>query len=307
MSKNTLKLANALLDMTWPISERAMNVFVYLVQKQMAASLLEPDSVAPFIYADRNRLAEVANLKGHNGRLMPIFEELATARFKYENEDGTHKFSAPAISAYEYDKALDCITVEFSRLFWPYLADIARKYTVVDLGVFWFIPGRYAKRFYLDVMRWHGTGEMVLNIANLQERYLCPYLYADIQRRIVEPGIEFIHKMTNVKVHQLPSTKQGKKVISLRFMIYRPSPTETTPWARELVRKYKISPAYAGLIANRLSGRTIGEIVAAIDEAAAAHKVKNLGAYAATFFRNYGLTERNTQKNEEQENNAAAG
>lgn len=304
MSKNKVQLSNALINVNWPISERAMNVFMYLVQLQMLDSLTYPDHDTPIIHVDRGTIALAANLQGKTSRLLPIFEELATARFKFETADRSHVFSAPAISAFEYDAQTDMIAVEFSRLFWPYLRAVVQEYTVVDLGVFWQVSGRYAKRFYLDVMRWHKTGELILNLDNLRERYDCVYLYADIQRRIIEPAIGQIHFLTNVKVQQLPAIKKGKRVVALRFVVSRPAMAELAPAANDLIRKYKFSPSFAALIVQRMTQRTISEITAAIDQRAAHSPIKNLSAYAATFFRNYGLTE---PKNRTHETNDAAG
>lgn len=299
--KNTTKVANALLEMHWTISERAMNVLLYLLQKATVEQSLT-ETPAPLLYIDRRRLAEVANLNGHNGRLMPIFEELATTRFIYDTKE--HKLSAPILSAYQYDEKTDIITIEFARLLWPYLCEVVVNFTVVDLGVFWFVAGKYAKRFYLDVMRWKSTGELILNVENMQERYKMPYLYADIQRRVVQPAIDQIHALTNVKIAQLPPRKEGKKVISLRFVVHRPSAADMAPWAAELVRKYKFSTAFAGMICQRMTARTINEICAAIDEAAQARKINNLAAYAATYFRNYGLQPKEPTH---AQNNAGAG
>lgn len=305
MSKNTTKLANALVDVQWPISERTMNVFMYLLQKQMADALLHPEHVAPIIYVDRAMLSYCVNLQGKTVHLMPLLEQLTTARFYFENADRTHVFSAPALVAYEYDRQTDMIAVEFSRLFWPYLSDLVQRYTIVDLGVFWQISGRYAKRFYLDVMRWQSHGEMILNIDNMRERYNCQYLYADMQRRVVDPAIEQIHQLTNVKVKQLPPIKKGKRVLSFRFQVTRPTMAEMQPVANDLVRKYKLTPAFANLVAQRMTGKTIAEICAAIDMSIAGKPIKNVPAYAATFFRNYGVTEPKKKANET--SNAANG
>lgn len=285
------KIANCLLEMQYTLSEPSMNLLGYLLQRAYIEEV-NLATGAPIVIVDRNKLIDVAQLKKNGGRLGMYLDELQREYFKSEIEQVT--ISAPMISAYIWHRETDMISIEFSRLLWPLLSDVVKNFTVFDLVTLWKITGKYAKRFYLDVMRWSNRGGMKLSIDNLQARYDTQYNYNDIIRRIVEPGIKQIGMYTNLTVTPLEHTKRGKKVITLNFHINKPDREALEPLAEKLTMRYGVNAPYARLIVNSLSYRDIVAVLESIDKNRL--KIKNIGAYTAEIFKHYGLTDYSKKK-----------
>lgn len=279
------KISNALLDMQFSLSENSLNLLLYVMQRAYVEST-NNEKFVPIISADRQQLFKVGNVKKNGQRLRLYLNELQSTIFTADVEGVT--ISAPMISAYVYRADIDRISIEISTLFWPYLSDFIKNYTVIDIAQLWLIKGRHAKRFYLDVIRWANAGKMKLSLDNLRLRYDVNYEYNDIQRRIIDPGIAQIHDLTNIAIHQGESTKIGKRVETLNFFIRKgQSAEQLTPMALHLIDRYKINKPLALSIVQNIPGRDISTILEAVE--AARHRVTNLPAYAATIFRNYGL------------------
>lgn len=278
------KIANALLEMQFNCSENAMNLLMFMLQHVQVLDLTgNPDNLVHF---ERNTLKAVANLERNGGRLLYVMEELRTTVFTYQ--DNEHNvLCAPMVAAYSFDAKLDTVTVEFSRLLWPHISQVLVNYTVLDLARFFFIQGKYCKRFYLDVMRWANKGTMHLQLDNMRTRYGMDYDYTDIQRRVIDKALAQIHEKSTLRVVKAGEQKQGKKVVSLSFHITRPGIELTQPTVDLLVNRYKIAKGLAGKIAKHLTQQTIRDILAGIDAAGARQKIRDLGAFSSTVFRAY--------------------
>lgn len=279
------KIANSLLEMNFTLSEASLNLLGYLLQAAYVENIDRPEH-GPVVITARMKLIQVANLGKNGGRLSQYLDELQREIFKSDTPELT--ISAPIISAYIWHQDSDQISVEFSRLLWPVIADVVKNFTVIDLYILWQINGKYCKRFYLDVMRWSNRGHMKLSIDNLRARYETEYSYNDIMRRIVLPGIDQIHKLTNVKVNELAPSKRGKRVETLNFHINKPDPASLEPMAEKLTSKYGVNASYARLIVNNISFRDIRTVLETVDKQRM--KIKNIGAYTAAIFQTYGLT-----------------
>jgi hypothetical protein len=285
ISKSTGKIANALMEMQWNCSENAMNLLLYILQHSQIFQAV-PDNDPTLLHFDRTELKRVANLDKNTGRLMYLMEELRSTVFTYQDEQ-YNVLCAPVVAAYSYRSDIDCVTVEISRILWPHLSELLTKYTVFDLAVFTFIQGKYCKRFYLDVMRWANKGTLHLSVANMQERYEMRYNWTDIQRRIITPALDQIHKRTNLKVSCIGLQKKGKAVTVATFAIHKPGQELTKPEEDILVNRYGIARGLAGKICRNLSLQTIRDIRAGIDAAGVKKKINNLGAFSSTVFRSY--------------------
>jgi hypothetical protein len=279
------KIANALLEMNFLLSEASINILCYALQSAYAENIERPGE-PPMLILPRIKLIEVANLGKNGGRLSQYLDELQREIFKSDTPEIT--ISAPIISAYIWHQETDMISLEFSRLLWEVWHDVIKNYTVFDLYILWQINGKYCKRFYLDVMRWSNRGQMKLSIDNLRARYETEYTYNDIMRRIILPGISQIQQLTNIRVNELAHTKRGKKVETLNFHINKPETAALEPMAEKLTMRYGVNESYARLIVNTLSFRDIRAVMDTIDKKRG--KIQNIGAYTATIFASYGIS-----------------
>lgn len=283
---NHAKLTNSFIDMNFNLSETALNLLAAILQRAYLTEQVT-ESGAPIVYIERAKLVQVGGIEKNAGRLRLYLEELQTALFAFECDEIA--ISCPLLCGVQYNPQTHFLGLEISRLFWPYISDFVRNYTKFSIAELWQIKGRHAKRFYLDVMRWSNTGTMKLSLDNLRSRYDTDYQYNDVQRRIIEPGIEQIHRVSNVRIHQTEHTRQGKKVITLNFIIRKPGIEVLQPLAEKLTTRYHIEKGFAAKIVNTLSPKDVAAVCDIIDANRAKMKVQNIGGYASTIFRNYGL------------------
>lgn len=290
---NQAKLTNQLIDMSFNISENSMNLLAYILQVAYVSEHIAKTG-APVVYLERSKLVAAAGIGKNSGRLRLYLEELQTALFRYECDEIT--ITSPLLCGTLWSPKLDVVSLEISRLLWPYLSEFVGSFTVFHLADLWQIKGRFAKRFYLDVMRWANSGTLKLNLDNLRTRYDTEYQYNDIHRRIIVPGIEQIHQLTNLTIHETEPTRRGKKVETLNFIIRKPAPEALLPLANDLVKKYRLEPAFAQKVVNFMAPKDIQIVSDVIDAGRHKLEVKNIAAYAATIFRSYGIKDNTRER-----------
>lgn len=150
------------------------------------------------------------------------------------------------------------VALRFSKDILPFISNVKTNFTQYMLSEVSKMQGAYSIRIYELLMQYKATGERYLSIDNLRfildlgERYK---QFNDLFKRVIDPAIDEINKLTSLKVTVEPQ-KTGRKFTHIKFTIKEPQKTKTLDSKRDPNTPdffIKMTDAQRHLFANKMS------------------------------------------------------
>ena len=128
------------------------------------------------------------------------------------------------ISGYEVDTNKGTITFEISGLLKPYLLELKKNYTSYLLAYIPKLKSGYSIRLYELLYQYRKIGKRHFELADLQKKVGSSYnLYGDFKRKVILQAQKDLKKHTDI-AFAFAEIKEGRKVVSLNFIIFSNTP-----------------------------------------------------------------------------------
>lgn len=125
-------------------------------------------------------------------------------------------------SSIEYIRNKAIIEVEFSSKLIPYLLHIKDMYTKYDIQNIIHMKCKYSIRMYELLKQYEKIGKRELSLNDLKRILGCSNKFnrfSDFNKRVLEPAIEEINDLTDIRVSKPEKIKDGRKIVALSFTI----------------------------------------------------------------------------------------
>ncbi len=159
---------------------------------------------------------------GSYTRIKGICEELAQATVKIEEPDPDSLM--PYLRVYPFFSAITfrkgTISARFNWEMHPFLLDLRRCFTELNLIEYLTLPSLYSQRLFEILKSWSGLPEVILSVAELHEMLNTPESlqndFAQFRRRVLEKAHKDILAHTTLRFEWEP-VKVGRSVEKIRF------------------------------------------------------------------------------------------
>lgn len=123
-------------------------------------------------------------------------------------------------SSIEYNGKKSTLEVQFDPKLKPYLLQLKEQFTAYTLATVLPMRSSYAIRLYELLKQYENIGHRVIDLVEFRDMLGIPksYTFKDIRRRIIEPGLDDIHKYGDIIVTFEP-IKAGRSYTALSFTI----------------------------------------------------------------------------------------
>jgi len=113
------------------------------------------------------------------------------------------------------------IELRFSKDMLPYLTKISKEFTKYALSDVAKMTSSYAIHLYELLTQWKKKGGVEIEIDKLRELFQLSGSYKaikDLKRRVIEPSVDQINKLSNLKVSYIYK-KTGRKITHIQFTL----------------------------------------------------------------------------------------
>lgn len=219
------------------LSAKQDDIVTYLL------SMVKPDDKPDTIY--RFSIVEFCKIVGidyNNGwQYQAVKRELQSLDSKivwYRKENGKDA-RARWFNVLEIDKSGGIIEISFHYTMHQFIFGLEDNFAQFPASYKYTLEGKYSRTLYSFLKSSEGLGSRTISIDDFLEFICpCPYTeYANIRQRVLEPAIEEINSVTDIKVSVTPHKYKGsRKYNYLVFSIERVEDV-LDEWDRELTRK----------------------------------------------------------------------
>lgn len=198
----------------------------------------------------------------------------------------------------------DDITLNISTEIQPHLFNLKSFFTSYETKSFISLSSIYSKRLYTQFSMWKSTGKILLSKDQIQELLGTNYKdFSVLNSKIIKPSIKEIEEKTNVSKIKIKPLKKGKKIVSYYFLfdyhlqqleiplLSNQTTTENLNQLDRLQNQFGLSLNQSRVIIENVPVKDINKILYQIKTQDLDNKIKNIGGYTISIFKNkYNLT-----------------
>lgn len=216
-SKEIIVKSNHLIEAKYKLSMREQKIILYLISK-----IEKNDDDLKLYRISVKNFNEMMGLKG-SPKYSEI-REITTELLKkvLEVKQGKTIYSFHWLSLVAYNEQEGTIDMRFDPILKPYLLDLKRDFTKLNLKHILLLKSGNSIRIYELLKQYLNIRERTIKITDLklflgldENGY---QMYSDFKRKVIVPSMKEINEKTDISF-DFKEIKEGRKVISLRFFI----------------------------------------------------------------------------------------
>ncbi|MCP3764688.1 replication initiation protein [Domibacillus sp. A3M-37] len=216
-NKEIIVKSNHLIEAKYKLSMREQKIILYLISK-----IEKNDDDLKLYRISVKNFNEMMGLKG-SPKYAEI-REITTELLKkvLEVKQGKTIYSFHWLSLVAYNEQEGTIDMRFDPILKPYLMDLKRDFTKLNLKHILLLKSGNSIRIYELLKQYLNIRERTIKITDLKlflgldkNGY---QMYSDFKRKVIVPSMKEINEKTDISF-DFKEIKDGRKVISLRFFI----------------------------------------------------------------------------------------
>ena len=225
ISELEIRMSNALVEARYEYSEIQLDILFYV----MACLRKDKDDRAVLNYElDVAELENLRQKKIHTSRLQEIIEGMGNKPLSVRTPDMTDPddfYSVWLFQGAKYLKGKKVLKVRLSELIVPYLFDLSKSFTSIQLQSILLMTSKYAKRIYQICAQWKNSrnGESkIFEIDNFKEMIgIDSNEYKQIgqlKTSVLQIAVKQINQYSDLKV-SYEFIKKGRAFVQIKFTI----------------------------------------------------------------------------------------
>lgn len=216
-NKEIIVKSNHLIEAKYKLSMREQKIILYLISK-----IEKNDDDLKLYRISVKHFNEMMGLKG-SPKYSEI-REITTELLKkvLEVKQGKTIYSFHWLSLVAYNEQEGTIDMRFDPILKPYLLDLKRDFTKLNLKHILLLKSGNSIRIYELLKQYLSIRERTIKIPDLklflgldENGY---HMYSDFKRKVIVPSMKEINEKTDISF-DFKEIKEGRKVVSLRFFI----------------------------------------------------------------------------------------
>ena len=224
MGMDTVIRSNSLIEASYRLSIQEIRVILLAIQKAQTSSKAITDDTFYPVYA--NELASFSGEENSYKLLKKVGEHLFERTLTITHDPNGNKLTPPIRTRWIQSDRLYSngkIEIRFSKDIVPYLSQLSKMFTKVNLKNIEGLTTAYSYRLYELLLQHNYKGARTLTINDLREHLLLQTKYEqfkELNRWIIKPSIASINEHTDINV-TYNTIKQGRKITALEFSIQK--------------------------------------------------------------------------------------
>lgn len=217
-NKEIIVKSNHLIEAKYKLSMREQKIILYLISK-----IEKNDDDLKLYRISVKDFNEMMGLKGSPkyAEIREITTELLKKVLEVKN--GKTIYSFHWLSLVAYNEQEGTIDMRFDPILKPYLLDLKRDFTKLNLKHILLLKSGNSIRIYELLKQYLNIRERTIKITDLklflgldENGY---QMYSDFKRKVIMPSMKEINEKTDI-TFEFKEIKEGRKVAALRFFIY---------------------------------------------------------------------------------------
>jgi plasmid replication initiation protein len=216
-SKEIIVKSNHLIEGKYKLSMREQKIILFLISK-----IKKNDDDLKLYRISVKNFSEMLGLKGSPkyAEIRAITTELLKKVLEVKN--GKTIYSFHWLSLVAYNEQEGTIDMRFDPILKPYLLDLKRDFTKLNLKHLLLLKSGNSIRIYELLKQYLSIRERTIKITELklflgldENGY---EMYSDFKRKVIVPSMKEINEKTDI-TFEFKEIKEGRKVVALRFFI----------------------------------------------------------------------------------------
>lgn len=271
--------------------------------KTLISQIKATDSVAMKYNIKIHDLLRVLEGEGSQNftRVWEVLRKLSNQRLRIQETNTTTTYKegkfdstleVPFIGHFRDFPKLGIVEISFSIELMPYLLNLKKNFTVLNLEEFMSLSGSYSLRFYEYCSSYRSTGWFIISLDVLKEKLMVGKKYdkfADFRRFVLDAAKDELDKNSNITFDYCIQSKKGRKVDKLFFTVNNKKADKSEEEKKiegRLMGEFKVSPSFTKKIMEKLDKKEIFKTLYEINEVRHSSKgIASIGGYTYSTFK----------------------